>query len=163
MHAPDHKRREKAEPRYLDMAHGIHLQTEPAIRSSIEALGLPSRSHGLDAGCGNGDHTLWLAEAVSPGGRVTGIDISQDCISCARARTFVADIQAHMDCARRSALMACFSMLWGRAKPELSAGDWSKFQLLCLPELQSPVFDQNDYYGFITYTLFHGCVVGGQR
>jgi len=50
--------------------------TEPAIRSAIQALQLPPGSRGLDAGCGIGSHTLWLAEAVSPAGRVTGVDIS---------------------------------------------------------------------------------------
>ena len=33
-------------------------------------------SLGLDAACGNGDHSLWLAEAVSPNGQVVGLDIS---------------------------------------------------------------------------------------
>ncbi len=49
---------------------------EPAIRSAIQALQLPSGSRGLDAGCGMGSHILLLAEAVGPGGHVTGLDLS---------------------------------------------------------------------------------------
>ena len=60
-----------------------HL-TEPAIRSAIQALQLPSGGRGLDAGCGIGSHTLWLAEAVLPDGHVTGVDISRDFLSHAK-------------------------------------------------------------------------------
>ncbi len=66
---------------YLDMAAWMHRVTEPAVRSAIRALQLPAGSRGLDAGCGVGTHTLWLAEAVSPGGHVTGIDISRECLT----------------------------------------------------------------------------------
>jgi ubiquinone/menaquinone biosynthesis C-methylase UbiE len=62
---------------YLNMAAWFHLVTEPAIRSAIRALRLPSGSRGLDVGCGIGNHTLWLAEAISPDGHVTGVDISR--------------------------------------------------------------------------------------
>lgn len=63
---------------YLDMVSWIHRVTEPAIRSAIRAIQLPMGSRGLDVGCGIGTHTLWLAEAVSPEGHVTGIDISSE-------------------------------------------------------------------------------------
>ena len=66
---------EKVEVSYLDMAAWVHRLTEPAIRSAIHALQLPAGSRGLDAGCGVGTHTLWLAETVSPSGHVTGVDI----------------------------------------------------------------------------------------
>lgn len=66
---------------YLDMASWVHRVTEPAIRSAIHTLQLPVGSRGLDAGCGIGTHTLWLAEAVSPEGHVTGIDISTGCLA----------------------------------------------------------------------------------
>lgn len=70
----------KGQVSYLDMSAQIHRVTETAIRSAICALQLPVGSQGLDAGCGIGTHTLWLAEAVSPGGHVTGIDVSQECL-----------------------------------------------------------------------------------
>jgi ubiquinone/menaquinone biosynthesis C-methylase UbiE len=59
----------------------MHRVTEPAVRSAIRALQLPTGSRGLDAGCGIGTHTLWLAGATSPGGHVTGIDISRECLA----------------------------------------------------------------------------------
>jgi ubiquinone/menaquinone biosynthesis C-methylase UbiE len=66
----------KGQVNYLGMAARVHRITEPAIRSAIRTLQLPLGSRGLDAGCGVGTHTLWLAEAISPDGHVTGIDIS---------------------------------------------------------------------------------------
>lgn len=60
--------------------------TEPAIRAAIRDLALPAASRGLDAACGIGSHALWLAEAVSPSGYVTGLDISGDMLKHARAR-----------------------------------------------------------------------------
>jgi len=57
---------------------------EPVIRSAIRALGFPLGSRGLDVGCGNGGHTLHLAQAVNPGGHVTGVDISPDQLAYAR-------------------------------------------------------------------------------
>ena len=68
-------------------AHKLHLSDflrEPAIRSAIQALGLPRGSRGLDAGCGIGSHTLLLAEAVAPAGHVTGLDLSPEFLARAR-------------------------------------------------------------------------------
>lgn len=68
-------------------AHKLYLSDflrEPAIRSAIQALQLPPGSRGLDAGCGIGSHTLLLAEAVAPGGHVTGLDQSPQLLNHAR-------------------------------------------------------------------------------
>ena len=68
-------------------AHKLYLSDflrEPAIRSAIQALRLPSGSQGLDAGCGIGSHTLLLAEAVGPYGQVTGLDLSAEFLVLAR-------------------------------------------------------------------------------
>jgi demethylmenaquinone methyltransferase / 2-methoxy-6-polyprenyl-1,4-benzoquinol methylase len=48
---------------------------EPTLRSIIQSLKLPHRSHGLDAGCGIGLQAFLLAEALGPEGHVTGLDI----------------------------------------------------------------------------------------
>jgi len=48
----------------------------PAVRALIESLDLPDGSRGLDAGCGIGQHTQWLAEAVGTTGHATGLDLS---------------------------------------------------------------------------------------
>ena len=49
---------------------------ELVIPSAIRALELPPGSRGLDAGCGIGLQSLLLAEAVGPGGHVTGLDVA---------------------------------------------------------------------------------------
>ncbi len=70
-----------------DYAHMLALSgvlREPVIRAAIQALKLPSGSQGLDAGCGIGSHTLLLAEAVAPGGHVTGLDLRPDFLARAR-------------------------------------------------------------------------------
>jgi len=56
---------------------------EPTVCAAIQALGLPSGSRGLDAGCGIGLQTLLLAEAVGPAGHVTGLDISPEFLTYA--------------------------------------------------------------------------------
>ena len=68
-------------------AHKLYLADflrAPAIRSAILALQLSQGSRGLDAGCGTGSNTLLLAEAVAPGGHVTGLDLSPELLSYAR-------------------------------------------------------------------------------
>ena len=57
---------------------------DPAIRQAIRMLDLPEGSTGLDAGCGIGSHTLLLAEAVGPGGHVTGLDLFAEFVTHAR-------------------------------------------------------------------------------
>lgn len=54
---------------------------EPTLRSVIESLQLPSRSHGLDAGCGIGLQALLLSEAVGEDGHVTGLDIMPELLA----------------------------------------------------------------------------------
>ena len=72
------------------IAHKLYLSDflrEPVIRSAIQALQLPSGSRGLDAGCGIGSNTWLLAEAVGPGGHVTGVDLSSEFLVRAREIT----------------------------------------------------------------------------
>jgi ubiquinone/menaquinone biosynthesis C-methylase UbiE len=73
--------------RYSDQLIKTGRLTEPAIRQAIAALRLPPGSCGLDAGCGAGQKTSWLAEAVSPGGRVVGLDQSGGMLEVARRST----------------------------------------------------------------------------
>jgi len=58
---------------------------EPEARALIADLDLPQGSRGLDVGCGVGLFALWLAEAVSPHGRVVGIEPSRERVEAARA------------------------------------------------------------------------------
>jgi demethylmenaquinone methyltransferase/2-methoxy-6-polyprenyl-1,4-benzoquinol methylase len=57
---------------------------EPVVHSAIQSLKYPPGSQGLDVGCGIGSHTLLLAEAVLPGGHVTGLDLSPEQLAYAR-------------------------------------------------------------------------------
>jgi SAM-dependent methyltransferase len=47
----------------------------------------------LDIGCGAGGTSILLAEAVGPGGAVTGVDVSQPMLKLARARTEAKNIR----------------------------------------------------------------------
>lgn len=51
---------------------------KPVVSAAIQALQPRWGSRGLDAGCGIGLQALLLAEAVGPGGHVTGLDISPE-------------------------------------------------------------------------------------
>ena len=77
---------EEDEISYLALGDLMNRFTRPAVNSAIEVLGLKPGSHGLDAGCGIGNHTLWLAEAVSPKGHVTGVDISGEALTIAKEK-----------------------------------------------------------------------------
>jgi ubiquinone/menaquinone biosynthesis C-methylase UbiE len=59
---------------------------EPTLRAISAALNFAPGSAGLDIGCGIGLQTLLLAEATSPNGRVTGLDISAELLDYARSR-----------------------------------------------------------------------------
>ena len=70
---------------YADRLRRIGSLTEPAIRAAIASLHLPAGSSGVDAGCGIGTVTRWLAEAVSPGGEVIGADVEPAFVSLAES------------------------------------------------------------------------------
>ena len=61
---------------YARMGRVSNPLREPVLRSAIRDLQLSQKSRGLDAGCGIGLQSLLLAEAVGPGGHVTGLDLS---------------------------------------------------------------------------------------
>jgi ubiquinone/menaquinone biosynthesis C-methylase UbiE len=50
----------------------------PVLRAAIAALDLPQGSSGVDVGCGIGLQIPLLAEAVGPGGHVTGLDVKPE-------------------------------------------------------------------------------------
>ena len=77
---------------YLDKLVLSHPLRDPAIRQAIRALELPAGSRGLDAGCGIGSLTLLLAEAVGPGGHVTGLDVSAEFVAHAQGLAEQSDL-----------------------------------------------------------------------
>ena len=82
---------------YLGLASAMHRLTEPAIRAALSALKLAPGSLGLDAACGNGDHSLWLAQALFPQGKVIGLDICREGLLQARAASERAGLSDSID------------------------------------------------------------------
>ncbi|MBN2239497.1 MAG: class I SAM-dependent methyltransferase [Dehalococcoidales bacterium] len=70
---------------------------EPVLRKAIQSLALPSGSHGIDVCCGAGLQCLLLADAAAPGGRVTGMDLSQDMIEYGRKMVEDAGLSDRID------------------------------------------------------------------
>ena len=81
---------------YAEKLSWSNLLREPVLRSAIRALQLPSGSRGLDAGCGIGVHTLWLAEAVAPDGHVIGLDLSPEFLVQAREIAKKSSLSKHV-------------------------------------------------------------------
>jgi SAM-dependent methyltransferase len=63
---------------YIQTLYVSNPLMEPLNGSAIQALRLPAGSSGLDAGCGIGLQMPLLAEAVGPGGHVTGLDLQPE-------------------------------------------------------------------------------------
>jgi SAM-dependent methyltransferase len=61
-------------------------ETKRRIRELVRSLGVPAAGDALDYGCGNGVLTEVLREALPPGWRVHGADISATAIENARRR-----------------------------------------------------------------------------
>src|SRR5690606_22544928 len=61
---------------------GVHLYESPVAWASMVA-----GERVLDVGCGSGGATRAAARAVGPEGMVVGIDVCQECVEEAQART----------------------------------------------------------------------------
>jgi demethylmenaquinone methyltransferase/2-methoxy-6-polyprenyl-1,4-benzoquinol methylase len=72
---------------YVEILEMSYPLMESVHGAAIEALELAPGSRGLDAGCGIGLQALKLADAVGPGGHVTGLDLAPEHV--ARARELV--------------------------------------------------------------------------
>jgi demethylmenaquinone methyltransferase/2-methoxy-6-polyprenyl-1,4-benzoquinol methylase len=73
-------------------------------------------------------------------------------------RTFTRDIQAPITDEIRHALIELLIMRWENAQSELSSEDWELYKRITNPESPEFILDSPYYYGFFTYTLFHGIV-----
>jgi ubiquinone/menaquinone biosynthesis C-methylase UbiE len=63
---------------YAQMLRTTDPLRRPVLTAAIAALELPQGSSGVDVGCGIGLQIPLLAEAVGPGGHVTGLDVKPE-------------------------------------------------------------------------------------
>jgi SAM-dependent methyltransferase len=75
-----------AGPTWASLQAPLDRQLAPLGRQAMAALAPQAGERILDIGCGAGETTLELAQAVSPGGEVTGVDISRPLLDLARRR-----------------------------------------------------------------------------
>ncbi len=102
-----------ADARRMEQANRL---TADAIRSAIAALPLQPGSRGCDLACGLGFHAHWLAEAIGPGGFVTGLDLSADFLQRAQ-RMAAGDVRNRQQFVRGDATClpfrpASFDWMW---------------------------------------------------
>ncbi len=72
------------------------------------------------------------------------------------AKSFVGDIRAPLDAARRNALGLLFEMRWGDAEADTDEQDWGLYKRLTDPASPEFMGDRPGYYAFFTYTVFRG-------
>ena len=84
---------ETAGPVWVRMQAQLDHQIAGIGLEAIRVLDPHSGEHVLDIGCGCGQTTAQLAERLSPGGAVTGVDISGPMLEVARGRPLPADAQ----------------------------------------------------------------------
>lgn len=90
-------------PTWAELQGPLDRQLAPLGRLAMTALAPRPGERILDVGCGSGETTLELADAVAPGGEVLGADISRPLLDVARRRAagragvsfLEADVQAH--------------------------------------------------------------------
>lgn len=90
-------------PTWAELQGPLDRQLAPLGRLAMAALAPQAGERVLDVGCGSGETTLELADAVAPGGEVVGADISRPLLDVARRRAagragvsfLEADVQAY--------------------------------------------------------------------
>ena len=106
---------------------------EPELRAVIEWLGVSAGARVLDAGCGCGLLSRWIADAAAPGGALLAVDISEAHAASARvalrecpvpAAVWVADISRPSLPAASLDLVWCGNTLNHLADPEAALSGW---------------------------------------
>jgi len=85
---------------------------EPELRRAIASLGLRPGQCVLDAGCGSGEALAWLHQAVSPGGRVVGVDLATAHVATARKIAPPGTLVLQGDLTRPPLPKAQFDLIW---------------------------------------------------
>jgi SAM-dependent methyltransferase len=92
----------------------LDRQLDPLGRAALRALAPRRGEHVLDVGCGSGQTTLQLADAVGSAGRVVGIDVSLPLLAAARRRSRDAHVSfVHAD-AQKHAFEQPFDAVYSR-------------------------------------------------
>jgi SAM-dependent methyltransferase len=92
----------------------LDRQLDPLGRAALRALAPRPGEQVLDVGCGSGQTTLQLAEAVGPGGRVIGIDVSSQLLAAARRRNTLAQVTFERADAQTHAFDQSFDAIYSR-------------------------------------------------
>ena len=87
---------ETSGPKWVALQDLLDVLTEPAGRLAIARAAPRDGERVLDVGCGCGQTTLWLADAVGKRGHVTGLDVSRPMLARARERVAAAGL-AHVE------------------------------------------------------------------
>src|SRR5215472_18526897 len=71
---------------WADLQDALDTQLEPMGAAVLEALAPRRGERVIDVGCGCGQTTLALADAVGPEGLALGVDVSEPMLAVARGR-----------------------------------------------------------------------------
>ena len=92
----------------------LDRQLEPLGRAALRALAPGPGEHVLDVGCGSGQTTLQLGDAVGPGGSVVGVDVSSQLLAAARRRNELAQVAFERADAQTHAFDQPFDAIYSR-------------------------------------------------
>ncbi|MFW9894098.1 MAG: class I SAM-dependent methyltransferase [Candidatus Thorarchaeota archaeon] len=100
---------------YIDKLDVFNQFAAPELRQVISDLQLSKGDAILDAGCGTGLISMWLAQAVAPSGSVLGIDLSQPHVFHAQRRLIGTELPVSVvqgDISRLPIADRSFDMIW---------------------------------------------------
>lgn len=92
----------------------LDRQLDPLGRAALRALAPRPGELVLDVGCGGGQTTLQLGEAVGPRGRVVGIDVSSRMLAAARRRSTPAHVAFELADAQTHTFAEPFDAIYSR-------------------------------------------------